>query len=265
MKKAGRLPDRSPTLFATVSPATETIAVEEAPEETREQRIERHLPLVTFTVNRMTEFLGTGVMDREDAIGYGAKGLISAVDNYDASKGTQFSTYAVLRIRGAIIDAARAMDILPRTQRTRIKEVEQTNWELATKLGRWPTVKELSLKTGLPIDEVKHLQSQRGMQVQSLEQVTSSRDEEYEWQIEDTDESVDPASVADRKAVSKILGAAMNNLEKRDRQIIHMLYNQELPLRAIGAQLSISESRVSQIHQRILSRLRAHLQAKDAA
>ena len=253
-------------MFATVlSPATETETVDESAKQTREQLIERHLPLVTFTVNRMTEFLGSGVMEREDALGYGVKGLISAVDNFDTTKGATFATYAVLRIRGAIIDAAREMDILPRTQRHRIREVEQTSWDLATQLGRWPTVKELALKTGLPINEVKLLQSQRGMQVLSLEQTMSSRDEDYEWQVEDPDQSIDPARVADRKAVSKLLATAMTSLDRRERQILHMLYNQELPLRVIGTKLSISESRVSQIHQRTLSRLRAHLQAKDAA
>jgi RNA polymerase sigma factor for flagellar operon FliA len=253
-------------LFTTVlSPATETETVDESAKQAREQLIERHLPLVTFTVNRMTEFLGSGVMEREDAIGYGVKGLISAIDNFDTTRGATFSTYAVLRIRGAIIDAARAMDILPRTQRHRIREIEQTTWDLATQLGRWPTVKELALKSGLPINEVKLLQSQRGMQVQSLEQSMSSRDDDYEWQIEDPDESVDPANVADRQAVSKTLATAMHSLEKRERLILHMLYTQELTLRVIGAHLSISESRVSQIHQRTLARLRAHLQTKGAA
>lgn len=253
-------------LFATVlSPATETAPVKETAQQTREELIERHLPLVTFTVNRMSEFLGSGVMEREDAIGYGIKGLISAVDGFDPSKGATFATYAVLRIRGAIIDAARAMDILPRTQRQRIRDLEQANQDLASQLGRWPTVKELALKTGQSIDEVRQIQAHRGMQVVSLENTTSSRDEDYEWQLEDPDESVDPAVVVDRKAVSGLLTSAMNNLDNRERQIINMLYNQGLPLRDIGKRLSISESRVSQIHRRILDRLRAQLQRWDAA
>lgn len=253
-------------MFATVLlPASETEAVDATAQQTRDQLIERHLPLVAFTVNRMTVFLGSGVMEREDAIGYGVKGLISAVDRYDPSKGATISTYAVLRIRGAIIDAARTMDILPRLQRQRMRELEQTTWDLATLLGRSPTVKEIALKSGRSIEEVKSLQSQRGMQVQSLEQTMTSRDDDYDWQIQDPDEFIDPARVVDRKAGSELLSTAMSSLEKRERQILHMLYNQELPLRAIGANLSISESRVSQIHTRTLSRLRAHLQANDAA
>ena len=132
-------------------------------------------------------------------------------------------------------------------------------------LGRWPTVKELSLKTSFSIAEVKQLQSQRGMQVQSLEQTSMARDEEYEWQIEDPDESIDPATVVDRKAVSKLLGIAMNSMENRDRLILDMHYNRGLPFRAIGLHLSISESRVSQIHTRIIKRLRSHLVSQDAA
>lgn len=253
-------------MFATVlSQATETDPVEETTQQTREELIERHLPLVTFTVNRMSEFLGSGVMEREDAIGYGVKGLISAVDNFDPTKGATFATYAVLRIRGAIIDAARAMDILPRTQRQRIRDLEQANQDLAAQLGRWPTVKELALKTGQSIGEVRQIQANRNMNVVSLEQSTSSRDEEYEWQLEDPDETVDPAVVVDRKAVSALLGTAMNNLDLRERQILHMLYNQGLPLRDIGKVLSISESRVSQIHRRTLDRLRSQLRRWDAA
>jgi RNA polymerase sigma factor for flagellar operon FliA len=253
-------------LFATVlSPATETETVEDSTPETRHQLIERHLPLVTFTVNRMTEFLGSGVMERDDAIGYGVKGLISAIDNYDGSKGAALSTYAVLRIRGAIIDAARQMDILPRTQRHRMKELEQTTWDLATALGRWPTVKEIALKSGQSIDVVRTLQAQRGMQVVSLEQSMSSRDADYEWELEDPDESIDPASVADRKALGSLLKDAMGTLEKREQQILHMLYNEELPIRVIGKHLCISDSRVSQIHQRVLRRLRGLIEVSAAA
>ena len=251
--------------LSVFSSATEKAPAGTASQPTREELIERHLPLVTFTVKRMSEFIGSGVMEREDAIGYGVKGLISAVDNYDPAKGTMFSTYAVLRIRGAIIDAARAMDMLPRTQRQRIRDLEQVNQELASQLGRWPTVKELALKTGHSIDEVRQIQAHRGMQVISLDQTVTSRDEELELQVEDPDDSVDPAHVADRKAVSKLLSSAMDTLDRRERQILHLIYNEGLPLKDIGRHLSISESRVSQVHRRTIERLRSHLRRWGAA
>lgn len=247
------------------STVTTTSSTSEASEKARHDMIERHLPLVTYTVGRMTDLIGSGVMEREDAIGHGVKGLIGAVDNFDATKGASFSTYAVLRIRGAIIDAARAMDILPRSQRQRARDIEQTTLELANLLGRWPTVKEIALKSGLNVTEVKHLQHQRGLQIHSLDQAMSSRDEDYEWPLEDTDENTDPATVADRKAVSKLLSAAIGSLGERDREVIHMHYNKGLTFRHIGNHLNISESRVSQIHQRVLTRLRTHFESHDAA
>ena len=250
---------------AVISPKAPSSQAAEATPQTREQLIERHLPLVSYTLRRMSEFLNSGIMEHEDAFSYGVKGLINAVDNYDSSRGTTFATYAVVRIRGAVIDAARSMDFLPRTQRQRIRALEQTTWELTTMLGRWPTVKEISLKTGLPIEDVKYIQSQRGANVQSLEQTLSSHDDEYEWQLEDPDETINPAAVADRKAVSRVLGTAMNAMEKRDREILDMHYNRDLPFGVIGDYLSISESRVSQIHHRIIARLRSHLESKGAA
>ena len=126
-------------------------------------------------------------------------------------------------------------------------------------------LKELALKTGLPIAEVKQLQDQRGTQVHSLEQTQSNREEDYEWQLADPDESLHPASVVDRKAVSQMLSTAMNSLDKRERRILRMLYKQGLPLRVIGNQLGISESRVSQLHKRSLARLRNRMQAEDVA
>ena len=244
---------------------TEPQPVNESTHQTREQLIERHLPLVTYTINRMTQFLNSGVMEHEDAFSYGVKGLISAVDNYDASRGTSFATYAVVRIRGAIFDAARTMDFLPRSQRKRSRELEQVRWALATELGRWPTMKELSERTSLPIQEVKQHLSQRGMQVQSLEQNILSRGHDYESRFEDPDESGDPAAVMDRKITCQLVRAATNSLESRDRLIVHLHYNRGLPFRIIGSKLNISESRVSQIHHRILARLRTQLTAQDAA
>lgn len=232
--------------------------------QTREQRIESHLPLVSYTVNRMTGLLTSGVMEREDAISHGIDGLISAVDNFDPDKGCTFSTYAVTRIRGAILDAARAMDFVPRAQRQRIRELEKVTWEMATALGRWPTAKELSLKASLPVKEVKQLQAMRGS-MQSLDRVMSGRDEDWDWQPEDPDESVDPEAMIDRQGVSSLLSDAMLSLQARDRQIIDLYYNHGLPFRAIGERLNISESRVSQLHNRIISRLRSHMEASAVA
>jgi RNA polymerase sigma factor for flagellar operon FliA len=231
----------------------------------REQLIEQNLPLVNYVVNRMSASFLAGIMDREDAIGYGAKGLIQAVDSFDPSRGVAFSSFASLRIRGAIIDAARELDILPRSLRRKIRDVETANQELANSLGRWPTVKEVALRTSLPIHDVHALMDQRGTRVISLEQTATSHDETYEWEVEDHDETVDPAAVSDRKAMLKLLGEAMDGLAPRDREVIQLRYFNNMPFRSIGKTLNISESRVCQIHVRIISSLRKHLHDSIAA
>ncbi len=232
---------------------------------TRDQLIERNLPLVAYVVNRMSASFLSGIMEREDALGFGAKGLIQAVDSYDVSRGVAFSSFASLRIRGAIIDAARELDILPRSLRRKIRDVESANQELANSLGRWPTVKEVSLRTGLPIHDVHALMDQRGARVVSLEQSATSHDESYEWEVEDHDEAIDPAAVTDRKAMLKLLGEAMDHLAPRDREVIQLRYFKNMPFRSIGKTLNISESRVCQIHVRIIGSLRKRIQDSIAA
>ncbi|HEX5369368.1 MAG TPA: sigma-70 family RNA polymerase sigma factor [Dehalococcoidia bacterium] len=231
----------------------------------RDELIERNLPLVAYVVNRMSASFLSGIMEREDALAYGAKGLIQAVDSYDVSRGVAFSSFASLRIRGAIIDAARELDLLPRSLRRKIRDVESANQELANSLGRWPTVKEVSLRTGLPIHDVHGLMDQRGARVVSLEQSATSHDESYEWEVEDHDEAIDPAAVTDRKAMLKLLGEAMENLPPRDREVIQLRYFKDMPFRSIGKTLNISESRVCQIHVRIITSLRKRIQESIAA
>lgn len=231
----------------------------------REQLIERHLPLVTYTVTRMTSFLSTGVMELEDAIAHGVRGLINAIDNFDASKDVSFSSYATLRIRGAVIDAAREMDFVPRSQRRLMREVDNASWSLANLLGRSPTNTEIALQTGMSLDQVRSLVDKRSVQIQSLDLPTPHDEDAPAREIEDDDESVNPEAVVERKVMSELLSRATRMLKGRDRDIIDMRYNQGLPFRVIGRHFSISEARVSQIHLRILGNLRKTLQSFDAA
>src|SRR3990172_7836115 len=103
--------------------------------------IVQNLPLVAFVVGKMSDESGNSIIDREDAMAYGVEGLIQAVDNYDPERGTTFASFAIRRIRGSVLDAIRRLDILPRSLRKSAREVERANLELATMLGRWPTLK----------------------------------------------------------------------------------------------------------------------------
>src|SRR6266545_1513282 len=115
------------------------------PEEPRSQRhelIEANLSLVGYVVSRMTNMLAASGIDQEDAYSYGVEGLIQAIDNYDTDRDTTLGTFALLRVRGSILDAIRRNDLLSRNLRRRLREVENSNLELANSLGRWPTMEE---------------------------------------------------------------------------------------------------------------------------
>jgi RNA polymerase sigma factor for flagellar operon FliA len=225
----------------------------------REEMIVQNMPLVTFVVNKMADEAGASPIDREDAIAYGTEGLIQAVDNFDPTRGTTFASFAIRRIRGSILDAIRRLDMLPRSLRRSTRELEKANIELATMLGRWPTLKELSLKVAMPIEQVRSIMGHSGTRVVSLEKMMGDSEEGTRWEIADPDEFPDPALMVDRKAAMQLLGSALNSLPSRDKEIVQMRYFKSMPFHEIGEKMNLSESRVCQLHKRILSSLNKRL------
>ena len=142
----------------------------------RQEMIMQHMPLVAFVVSRMsTDNQKTLGLDREDALAYGTEGLIQAVDAFDEERGTSFASFAVRRIRGAILDAIRKMDPLPRSLRKSTREIEQASQELAASLGRWPTSKEIALRMGLPHEQLDGIMRHAGQRFVSLEHALQDR------------------------------------------------------------------------------------------
>jgi RNA polymerase sigma factor for flagellar operon FliA len=226
----------------------------------REEMIVQNMPLVTFVVNKMADEAGASPMDREDAIAYGTEGLIQAVDNFDPERGTTFASFAIRRIRGSILDAIRRQDVLPRSLRKSTRELDKANVELATMLGRWPTHKELALKVGMPLEQVRSTMGHSGNRVVSLEKMMGDPEEgSRPWEIADPDEFPDPALAVDRKAAMQLLGSALNSLSTRDKEIVQMRYFKAMPFHEIGEKMNLSESRVCQLHKRILSSLNKRL------
>jgi len=222
--------------------------------------IVQNMPLVTFVVNKMADETGASSIDREDAIAYGTEGLIQAVDNYDPTRGTTFASFAIRRIRGSVLDANRRLDMLPRSLRKSTRELDKANMELATMLGRWPTPKELSLKVGMSLDQVRSVLGHAGTRVFSLEKMMGEPAEgSRPWEVADPDAFPDPAMAMDRKAAMQLLGSALNSLSSRDKEIVQMRYFKAMAFHEIGAKMNLSESRVCQLHKRILSSLNKRL------
>lgn len=229
----------------------------------REDLIVQHMPLVAFVVNRMsTDRVRTMGLDREDAIGYGIEGLIQAVDGYDPSRGTSFASFAVRRIRGSVLDAVRRQDPLPRSLRRSTRQVEQAGQELANQLGRWPTQAELALKLGIRPREVEEIRQHASSRFVSLEHVLQEGTEggdRQRWDPPDDDERGDPALAAEHQAAIHLLRQAISALSERDRAVLRLRYEESRPFHEVGRILELSESRVCQIHKRVLAQLRRNL------
>lgn len=229
----------------------------------RDEQILQHMPLVAFVVNRLSSDRNRTLgLDREDAMSYGVEGLIQAVDGYDPSRGTSFASFAVRRIRGSVLDAVRRQDPLPRSLRRSTRHVDQAAQELATQLGRWPTQKELALRLGIGVQEVWEIQRHASSRFVSLEHVLQEdarNGDRQRWDPPDSDERGDPALAAEHQAALYLLRRAVDRLSERDQAILRLRYGESRPFHEIGQRLGLSESRVCQLHKRILRQLRRQL------
>jgi RNA polymerase sigma factor for flagellar operon FliA len=223
------------------------------------------MPLVAFVVSRMsTDNQKTLGLDREDALAYGIEGLIQSVDAFDETRGTSFASFAVRRIRGSILDAIRKMDPLPRSLRKSTREVEHISQELSASLGRWPTPKEIAFRMGIPVEQLDGIQRHAGSRFISLEHALQDRGGESvpAFDPADEDEAGDPAKAADHNASLTLLDEALRGLSARDRAILRLRYSDAKPFHEIGQMMGLSESRVCQLHKRILSVLKRQMNAR---
>jgi len=228
----------------------------------REELILRHVPLVHYTLGRMGISSSLG-MEYEDLVNQGLLGLIDAVDRFSPQYGAQFSTYAILRIRGKVLDYLRTQDWLSRTGRQRARMVQNAISELWAKLQRAPSEEELAEHLNLSPSQVQQALFDSGRLILSLDMpVESEGDNEscslYEILVDE--EQPSPADKVDEEELLARLVAAIKNLPEREQQILALYYYEDLTLREIGDILGISESRVCQIHARAILSLRAMLQ-----
>ncbi|MBI2723779.1 MAG: sigma-70 family RNA polymerase sigma factor [Chloroflexi bacterium] len=231
----------------------------------KQDMIMKHMPLVAFVVSRMsTDNQKTLGLDREDALAYGIEGLIQAVDAFDAERGTSFASFAVRRIRGSILDAIRKMDPLPRSLRKSTREVDQASQELAANLGRWPTPREIAFRMGLTPEQLEAIMKHAGSKFISLEHALQDRGGDTSPSLDppDEDESGDPAKAADHNASLALLQGALGGLTARDRAILRLRYSELKPFHEIGQMMGLSESRVCQLHKRILASLRREIESR---
>jgi RNA polymerase sigma factor FliA len=216
----------------------------------REEIVHKYLHLVKYVAGRISINLPPNV-EINDLINDGILGLIDAIEKYDDARGVKFETYAITRISGAILDALRALDWVPRAVRQRARELERIYQELeevATRMGM--TVKELDVL----------MQKVRGTSVLSLEEFLPN-ERGYEIPLLDTlrDDGNEVSSAVEAREVKAALVRAVDSLPMQERTVISLYYFEGLTLKEIKGVLNVSESRVSQIHAQAVIHLRAKL------
>jgi RNA polymerase sigma factor for flagellar operon FliA len=226
----------------------------------REEIILSYIPLVHFVLGRLGLSQSQGP-DYEDAASQGLIGLIEAVDNFDLRFGTQFSTYATVRVRGRVLDYLRALDWLSRTARRRARAVQQAITDLWGALQRAPTDEELAkyLQYDQPTLQQALLDSRHV--VVSLDSTVHAEGENegsFHELLPDEDQ-IDPADALDDQESRSHLVNTLKSLPERQQLLLSLYYNENLTFKEIGEMLGVSESRVCQLHARAMMELRGLL------
>jgi RNA polymerase sigma factor for flagellar operon FliA len=218
------------------------------------------LHLVKYVAGRISVNLPPNV-ELNDLINDGILGLIDAIEKYDDARGVKFETYAITRINGAILDALRSLDWVPRAVRQRARELERAYQELEGQFGRVPTEDELAEKLGVSRKELDTLmQRVRGTAVLSLEEFLPN-EKGYEIPLVDTlkDSDNDVTTAVEHREIRSALVRAVEELPPQERTVISLYYFDGLTLKEIKGALNVSESRVSQIHAQAVIHLRQKL------
>jgi len=234
----------------------------------RDRLVLTYAPLVKFVAGRVGAGLPSHV-DDEDLISYGLLGLMRAIERFEPEREIKFETYAIPRIRGAIIDELRAMDWVPRSVRGRARDIERAIADLEARLGRAPTDEEIAEKLGVSHDELEEslgeISRSSVVALDELWTVSSGGDPvSLIDTIEDTQGPNPQAALAETE-LKEAIGEALARLPEREKLVVTLYYYEELTLREIGEVLGVTESRVSQLHTKAILRLKASLAATATA
>lgn len=242
-------------------------AKDKSNKELRDILILQYIYLIKYVVGRLRMNL-PGSISTDDIAGYGVEGLIDAIERFHPSRGVRFETYALMRIRGSIIDRIRSQDWVPRGTQRRFKKIQNTILKLQLKLGKTPTSEEIAQELGSTKERIEAAIAE--MESNSLVSLYESRDSsgssDSSFEIIDTIQdknSPDPLAELETKDIKKELSSALAKLPERERMILALYYHENLTLKEIGEAISISESRVCQLHAQAIMKLRKLLSSKD--
>jgi RNA polymerase sigma factor for flagellar operon FliA len=218
----------------------------------RNRLVLQYAPLVKYVAGRLRTRMPDSV-EQDDLVSDGVLGLMDAIERFEPARGLSFQTFAVPRIRGAIIDGMRSMDFVPRSVRDKLRVVHRAQVSLEQKLGRTPDDTEVASEVGIPVQQLRDLSRQANSNHANLD---------------DFDLADELSQAADHRVeqgdVNASLMRVVDELAERDQVIIALYYFEGLTLAEIGQVLGVTESRVSQVHRRATTTLREKLVALDA-
>lgn len=230
----------------------------------REQLILHYSPLVKYVAGRVGVGLPNNI-DQADLVSYGIFGLIDAIEKFDLDRSIKFETYAINRIRGAIIDELRSIDWIPRSVRTKARDVERAYATLETRLQRTPTEQEVADELEVSVSALRRIFSQVSfVNVVALDELLhagggerSDRTTLGESLVDPRAE--DPVSVFENEETRYILADSVSALPEREKIVITLYYYEGLTLNEIGQVLGVTESRACQLHTKAVLQLRAKM------
>ncbi len=234
-------------------------------QDARSKIILKYLHLVKYVVNRIVSghSLDNEFCSYDDLYSVGILGLIEAVAGFDLSRGVKFTTYAVPRIRGAVIDELRALDWVPRSLRTRVGQLQRAYVEIENENLRAATDQEISDRLGITLKDLDDLLLKASrISVLSLdEEVWVAGDSEVSRLEMTAAPTEDPRGDIHREEIQRIMKQAIRNLPEKERLVVALYYINELTFKEIGEVLEVTESRVCQLHSKAVSRLRGRLRS----
>lgn len=236
-------------------------------EKARERLILHYAPLVKYVASRVATGL-PGSIEQADLVSYGMFGLIDALDRFDLGRGIKFETYAIPRIKGAIMDELRALDWVPRSVRFKAREVDKAYQEVEAREKRAPHETEVAEQLGISVPDLHDVVTQISfVSVMALDEVLSTGTDRAEGlSLLDTvadSSQLDPAAGMEDQELRSLLSAAINDLSEREKMVLTLYYFEGMTLSEIGEILGVTESRVCQIHTRAVGQLRTYLKEED--
>jgi RNA polymerase sigma factor FliA len=230
----------------------------------REELVLQYVPLVHYVLGRLgfTQEMG---FDYEDLVSQGLLGLIEAVDRFNPSFGAQFRTYAVVRVRGKVLDYLRTLDWLSRTERQRSRMVQKSITEFWLKNQRAPSDAEIGKDLNLGADQVQKALVDSSRVIVSLDETHEGEEDEDQslHEVLADDQQENPSDILAQEETMAQLVESIHGLDQREQLVLTLYYYEKLTFKEIGQVMDITESRVCQLHARAITSLRVNMQQKD--